>query len=266
MNALLIGGLYFAVPGLDIVAPGEAPWCRLDPRDYRTRRSSWVRQVIVHSTKGIWPQHVKPGAGPVGREKVVADFWRRDPQHSAAQLVIGSDGTVACLADLATVAAFHATVSNDWSVGIEVYQEADGGIYEAALASLRLLVPAVCDAMAIPFQIPTAYRGRPLARMLNGGRDCVGVFGHRDNTHQRGRGDPGDIALAELELAGAERIDFDRREDISRWMRRQQWLVNHGDRLVIDGVCGPATISAMRRRGLKDGHALDRAAAGPPLV
>ncbi len=266
MNALLVGGLFVPVPGIEITAPGPSSpaWCKLDPGDYRQRRTKWVRQIIIHTTKGLWPQHVIPGAGPDGREKVVADFWRRDMQHSAAQIVIGSNGKVGCLCDLATTAAYHATVSNDISVGIEVYQEKDGGIYEAAIASLGVLVPALCELLSIPFQIPRVYRGKPFTRMsLDGGPGLVGVFGHRDNTDRRGRGDPGDMAFAELEIRGAERLDFERREDVSVWMRRQQYLVNHGERLTVDGVPGPGTMSAMRRRGFANGRAIDLAQAGP---
>lgn len=267
MNALLIGGLFIGVPGLEILSPGPdaPPWCQLDPGDYRARKTSWVRQIIIHTTKGIEPQHIIPGAGPSGREQVVAEFWRGDPQHSAAQVVIGSDGKVACLCDLAKVAAYHATTCNDYSVGIEVYQERDGGIYEAAIAALGLLVPALCEAFQIPFQIPTAYDNRPLTRLVGGGPDCVGVFGHRDNTTRRGRGDPGDAVFAELELRGAERLDFEARDDLTRWKRRQQRLTTFGAKaIVIDGIAGPSTVHAMRRFGFASGRAIDVAVERPP--
>ena len=260
-GGLLIAGVVIAVDGLEIDNPATASWCKLHPDDYRRRKSTWIRQVIVHTTKGRWPQHVKPGAGPGGRDKSVAEYWYRDPdgrKQSAAHLVVDNDGTVACLADVASTCAYHATVSNDWSVGIEIYQEADGGIYEAAIASTVRLVDALCEHLSIPFQIPHAYRG-PLYRMLPGGKDCAGVFGHRDNTHDRGRGDPGDVIFAELELAGAERVDFERGEDLEVWSRRQRKLNAMGETLTVDGLAGPGTMRAMRRHGLASGRELDAA-------
>lgn len=258
-GGLLVGGLIVPVPGLDVVNPVNGPdWCKLGPADYRQRKTSWVRQIILHTTKGIWPQHVKPGAGPHGREKVVADFWRGDPQHSGAQLVVGSDGKVACLCDLAKVAAYHATVSNDWSIGIEMYQESDGSVYEACLHATTTLVLALCDQFSIPLQVPGPYTGQPIARMLDGGPDCVGVFGHRDNTTRRGHGDPGDAIFTDLMFAGAERLDFDKRQDLSVWMRRQMFLNRHGARLSIDGIAGPSTIRAAKDQGYATGRAIDR--------
>lgn len=258
-GGLLIAGVVVPVDGLEILNPVDGPnWCRLAAGDYTKRRTTWIRQIIVHTTKGLWPQHVIPGAGKGGRDRVVADFWRNDPTHSAAHLVVDTDGSVACLADLARDAAYHATVSNDWSIGIEMYQESNGGLYEATIASTVRLVAALCARFSIPFQIPTPYVG-PIARMTSGGKDCVGVFGHRDNTTRRGRGDPGDLVMAELQLAGAERLDFAAGEDLAFWKRRQRKLNAMGEKLDVDGIAGPATMRALRARGFTSGRELDRA-------
>ncbi len=272
MSGLLVAGLELEVPGVRVINSRDAAWCKLDGGDYRKRRTPWVRQIIVHTTKGKWPQHVKPGAGPDGRDRVVADFWHKDPLHSAAHIVIDSDGSVACLADLAAVCAYHATTSNDWSVGIEIYQEADGGIYEAALVALEKLVPFVCETMSIPFQIAgdRYVGGRILERMKHGGPDCVGIFGHRDqawdfenNTSARGRGDPGDEAYERLIAAGAEPMCFAGRGDLGAWKHRQLRLNLWGEKLTVDGICGPSTYRAMQRRGFAHGREIDAAAEAP---
>jgi hypothetical protein len=265
-GGLLIAGVIVPVEGLEIDNPSTASWCRLHPRDYQTRRSSWIRQVILHTTKGMWPQPILPGRGPSGRPKRVADYWYDDPdgkRQSAAQIVVGSDGKVACLADLARIAAYHATASNDWSVGVEIYQELGGGIYEAALASAVRLVDALCEHLEIPRQIPTSYHGGPLERMAHGGKDCVGVLGHRDNTTRRGRGDPGDEIFARLEAAGYERLDFAAGKDLEVWRWRQRRLNAMAEQLTVDGLAGPSTMAALRRRGMRDGRELlDAAAVG----
>lgn len=270
-GGLLIAGRSVPVPGLTIIPPAPVgpAWCSLEPGDYRMRNTSWVRQVVLHTTKGSWPQPILPGAGPGGSARVVAEFWRGDLTHSAAQIVIDADGTVACLCDLAYVAAYHAEMSNDWSVGIELYQIAGGGVYQATLDAAAALVPALCDALGIPFQIHAgAYGGKPLVRMERldntgrhqlGGPDVVGVIGHRDNTNNRGRGDPGDAVYAALIAAGAEPLDFAVGEDLRVGAARQTYLVQHGAKIAIDGKVGPVSLLAGRRQGFKRWRDVPRA-------
>jgi len=266
----MIAGLLHQVPGVECTSAGAGapPWCRLSPGDYTQRKTKWVRQIIIHTTKGIANQTIRPGRGPGGKDKVVADFWRGDPQHSAAQLVVDTDGSIACLADLATVAAYHATTSNDWSVGIEMYQEGDGSLYEATLTSTVALCRVLCEALAIPYQMHHApYRsGVIVDRLKHGGADCVGIFGHRDqawdfdrNTAARGQGDPGGAIYARLRNNGCEAFDFAKREDLSKWVTRQQKLRRLGEQVTVDGVCGPGTMAAMRRRDFRSGQELDAA-------
>lgn len=261
-GGLLIGGDLVPVPGLSVIPPagyGGPGWATLGPDDYTARHTGWIRQVIVHTTKGAWPQRVVPGAGLGDRAKVVADFWRGDPAHSAAHLVVDLDGTVVCLADLARVEAYHAERSNPWSVGIEMYQLSDGGLYEATLDATARLVVALCDHFGIPEQMPRGpYRNAPLRRMemgsgstrsQSGGPNCVGVFGHRDNTERRGRGDPGDEIFTRLSALGFEGWDYDAGEDLAAGRRRQRVLNERGETLDVDGVCGPGTMAAVKRQG-----------------
>lgn len=251
-GGLLIAGRIVPVPGLTIIPPSShsgPAWACLDPGDYRMRRAR-CRQVVLHTTKGTEPQHVKPGRGLAGAARNVADFWHRDPTHSAAQLVIDRDGTVLCLADIADHEAYHATVSNQFSVGIELYQEADGGLYEAVYDAVCLLVPALCTALDIPFNVVAdPYNGHPLPRFLNGAPDYYGVLGHRANTEQRGRGDPGDEVFRRLIAAGGEPVMAQKEQDILRAKARQRHLNAHGATLVVDGLCGPASMAAARAQG-----------------
>lgn len=279
-GGLLIAGLVVPVQGVTIHNPLDTKWCRLNPRDYKQRSTKWVRSIMQHTTKGIDPQHLVLGEGPPGKDELVAKFWQNDPTQSAAHIIVDNDGTAACLADLATIQAYHATTINDWSVGIETYQNPGGVLYEAAIATTVRITQAICEHMGIPFQMHGApYRpGRIVERLKHGGADCVGVFGHRDQAWKfpnqlgaterviypdgyanRGRGDPGDLIMLAIRKAGAEPFDFEKREDLSVWMRRQQHLVNIGERLTVDGVAGPGTMAALRRRGLKNGRAVDAA-------
>lgn len=272
-GGLLVAGVVVQVDGVDVANPLDTSWARLGPGDYRKRRTTWTRQAILHTTKGIWPQHVIPGALPGGKDKLLADFYRKDPNHNGAHAAADLDGTGACLADLARDAAFHATTSNDWSWGLEIYQLADGGLTEASIAAAREMVIAGCEALGIPLQIHYApYRsGQIVERMRNGGPDCVGIFGHRDQAWDfragraaRGRGDPGDIVVVELANdPRVERFDFTKGEDLDAWERRQRKLNAMGQRQMmgtvveVDGIAGPATMRALRSFGCSSGRELD---------
>lgn len=268
-DGLLIAGVLVPVPGLTILPPASAggpAWARLDRGDYTTRHS-WIRQVIIHSTGGLWPQPILPGMGPGGELPRYADIWQSDPAHSAAHLVVDSAGEVACLADLVTTTAYHAEDSNPWSIGVEMVQERDGSVYQATIDATARLAAAVCAAIGIPEQMPRGpYRGEPLLRMevtdhdhrvQFGGPDCVGVFGHRDNTATRGRGDPGDAIWTALAALGFEGMDYAGGEDLDLGRARQRWLNSVQSRrgetwspLVVDGLVGPSSLARARQLGI----------------
>lgn len=262
-NGLLINGTLHDVPGLAIIPPashGGPLWARLDRGDATTRHA-WIRQIIPHSVTGDWPQRVVPGAGSGGEGAHYADIWQSDPAHSAAHLVVDSAGVAVCLADLALVTAYHAEGSNPWSIGIEMVVAKDGTIREATLGGTARLISALCRIVGIPEQYHRGpYRDEPLLRMevsdnghrVNlGGPDCVGVFGHRDNTSRRGRGDPGDAIFAELAGLGFEALDYAAGEDLAKGRARQMALNLRGATLKVDGLVGPASLTEARRQGFK---------------
>lgn len=270
-GGLAIAGRIIPVPGLIVIPPATAgglDWSRLDPRDCRARKTTWVRQVMIHSVTGDWPQYVVPGAGPGGEAARYADIWRTDPTSSAAHIVVDSAGAAACLADLAYTCAYHAEGSNDWSVGIEMFVAKDGSIREATIDAAAAVTEAICDAMGIPFQFHCgAYRNEPLIRMEVtdgghrhnlGGPDCVGIFGHRDNTSERGRGDPGDAIYATLAGRGAEGLDYAAEQDLAVGRQRQTALNAEASRrgetwspLVVDGLVGPVSLARARQMGMR---------------
>lgn len=270
MSVLLAGALV-DVPGLRSHPPasrGGPPWCRLGPDDYRMRRA-WIRQLIVHTTGGHWPQVVVPGAGPSGHAEEIADMWRGADRgggervHSGAHAVVDFDGQLYCLADLSDVEAYHAEGSNPWSVGVEMCTRPDGAVYQATVDALVALARRLCwldepGLLPIPAQTQTRYAGAPLPRMETGsgasrrnlgGPTCCGVLGHRHNTSTRGRGDPGDAVFAALAATGFETPDFYAGEDLAVGAGRQRHLASLGEGLTVDGVVGPATLAAAARRG-----------------
>ncbi len=255
-----IGGQLFELPGVTVMGPGDLPWIRLEARDYRLRPpGTWIRQVMNHTTWGKWPMPILPGAGPDGGEKMIADYWHTSEegksQSGGAHIIVDFDGSAVCLVDLALVQAYHATWSNPFSIGIEMLQTNAGGVYEATLATTVKINRFLCDRFGIPYQVPSrVYDGHPIPRMIKGGPDMAGCFGHRDNTEDRGRGDPGDDLTRRLIADGAEPLDFNAREDLHVWRARQRRLVILGEKLIDDGLAGPQTIAAMRRQGFAHGR------------
>lgn len=229
-----------------------------------------VRQIIIHTTKGEVARVIRPGSGPVANDgEKVARFWstadnRGGGAHqSGAHIVIDRDGDVHVLADLGRVCAHHASNSavNRNSIGIEVYQEGekeDFALYEIQLIRLVQLVDLLTRLFGIQRQIPHGYFNRPIARLVVGGKDCVGVFGHRDVTSNRSQGDPGDQlmrALARPPEGGHpyEQYNFGLDEDKKIWVVRQREL-----NIPATGIPYTATAAALIKAGRKHGQWVPR--------
>lgn len=261
MPGLIIAGRQVPVGGLAILNANDRPWARLHPDDYTMRRTTWVRAIVLHTTGGNWPQAVRPGAGQRGHAQQIAEMWsgadRRGGErvHSGAHLVVDYDGTVACLADLQYHAAYHATTVNDHTIGIEMCTMPDGSIWQATLdATVQMAVGegGLCELFGIPPQVHAApYRNAPVSRLASGGRDAVGIYGHRDQSDQRGRGDPGDRIYELLVAVGAEPLDYGAEEDLDIGRARQRALNARGGGLTVDGLVGPASLAEARRQGYR---------------
>lgn len=230
--------------------------------DGRTRTRS-VSQIILHTTKGIpggsdkRPQILHKGKGP--NTKAVdrtINYWSTDPTPSGAHIVIDQDCSIGCLADLAYVTAYHAGNSsiNESSIGIEIYQGDDAGLYEEQLTAVVAVVNVLTAYFGIQRQVPSKYLNKPIKELDQGGGGLTGVFGHRDVSNNRGFGDPGDFIFQYLEHYGYDCFDFTTGEDRVIWKKRQERLnkeINAG--LVVDGLPGPATRAALLKLGRKDG-------------
>lgn len=266
----IVDGVAEPIPGLDVLNFRDDPRLRLRwNEDARARKTRWIRQVVLHTTKGIpggedkRTQDIRPGLGPPVQAGLrVARWWSTSPASAGAHLVVDHDGAVACLADLLTDATMHAGHANGTSIGVELFQGAGAELYEGQL----LVVVRFCDWLTRRFgiqrQIPHAYVG-PSQRLKEELRDVVGVLGHRDLSDRRGPGDPGNAVMNRLGLAGYEPLNFDLREDLEIWRRRQR-----GMGLKPDGVPGPITVAALRKLGRPHGMWVRRPgdAPGPELV
>lgn len=225
--------------------------------DSRPRTTRWLRGIVLHTTKGIpggrdqRAQVILPGLGSNREHDVkVAQFWSTDPTPSGAHLVVDRDGSIVCTADLLLEGAFHAGPVNDVSIGIEIYQGDGAELYEGQLAVVVRLLDWLTRRFGIQRQIPHRYLRRPVTRLAAGGRNLVGVYGHRDVTDNRGSGDPGDAIFDLLAAASYERWNFESGADLVAWKQRQADLIEQtGRQLDIDGIPGLGTQRAILANG-----------------
>jgi hypothetical protein len=263
---LLLSGQLVATAGITVVPPashGGPSWNALHPDD-RVPRTRAPSLIVLHTTGGHWPQPILPGAGAPGHARQILEMWSGadrgggERMHSGAHLVVDFDGTVYCAADLVRCAAHHAQQVNARSVGIEMCTTTRGELYQATIDATARLGELLTSSGApgsgllpVPAQMPRGpYRGAPLRRLeLEGkqteGADLVGVIGHRDQTAQRGRGDPGDAIWTALAGLGFEGVDYDGGEDLELGRARQQWLGG----IAVDGIVGRQSLTAARDAG-----------------
>lgn len=230
---------------------------------YRPRRTNWVRGICVHTRMGAWPLHLVDESRNRRWDEMVAQRWENSGRMAGAHIAIDADGSFACLSDLMTTATYHAGQVNEYSIGIEMYQEPDGTIYKATLMNAVAIIDAitrvfgiqrqVCSERQLSLRLASPVRGRTKSANLayhpggREGRDFVGVYGHRNCTRNRGLGDPGDHIFQFLKMAGYEEFDIDADEDRHVWLSRQAQIGIPEDSL--DGIPGPMTCEALLDQG-----------------
>ena len=261
---LIIGGKSFDVPGLKVVSFADDATLRLGDDDCGHRSTSWVRLIVLHTTMGeVGP--LLPGVGPSGGARGTVAAQKADSKtHAGEHLIVDADGVVYCLCDLLYASAYHAESLNDVSIGIEFKQTKVSGswaLYQAQMEAGVLLVDALTRMLSIQRQFHAPYHGEatPVQRLANrkvgggAGTDCVGICGHRDNTINRGPGDPGEYIFNALAAAGYEKFDYakGRGEDRDEWGKRQVGAgMSAAD---ADGVAGPKTVKQLLSIGHKYG-------------
>lgn len=225
--------------------------------DWRHRgRHDIVIGIVLHTRLGL-PVKVRAGSGPNrGWDLDLAARFSKDTRAASCHIGIDADGSFGCFADLMTVATYHAGHVNGITVGIELFQETDGTVYEETLHAGADVCDVVTRVFGIQRQFPTERAiCRRFANIVpsdaktyvpgaNRGRDFSGVYGHRNITRNRGAGDPGDEIFGVLAARGYEAYAVDKGEDVAVWEQRQSDLGLHPDE--VDGVPGEVTRNLIR--------------------
>ena len=232
----------------------------LSKEDYKPRPKTWVRGIVLHTTKGIPGGHdtrkqdIIVGLGPnTDRDKRIVKMWSLDSRHAGAHLIADHDASWVCTCDLVKDATFHAGNVNDVTIGIEIYQGDEAELYLSQLESVVTMIDFLTKIFGIQRQFHWPYLRFATTRGLRRGLDMVGIYGHRDCSNNRGSGDPGDKIFELLRDAGYESYNYQLNEDKNEWKLRQKDLG-----LLQDGVPGPRTVTELLNRGYKHGLLISR--------
>ena len=262
---LVINGKKVPVPGLESACYLDNPkYGFTNKKDFATRTGADVRSICVHTRMGIRTQPVVNCTKPRNWDFVGVNNANRDDRIASWHISIDSDGSFVCHLDLLLHKAYHCGQVNDYSVGIEMFQEADGTITNETLDACVKIIDVITRELFIQRQIPedtvliTRFaRSTPgnskstrLSYLRDGrsGSDYVGVFGHRNATKNRGPGDPGDHIFDRLRAAGYESYRLSDDSDKLVWTERQKKLG-----VEANGVPGPATVGMLIKAGYKHG-------------
>jgi hypothetical protein len=258
-SGFVIDGVPLAVPGIEVVNYLDDPKLKLSLQDGKPRTRDDVTLIVLHSTLGApdrtytHPQTVIPGRGPsTNAGERTNEMWQHDGRCAGAHEVVDNDGVTYQLCDLHLWESYNATSVNARAIGVEFRQGvAMSEFYAEAFHAGRVGVDWKTAYFGIQRMIPKGYRNRASKRLADGAADFIGVIGHRDQSDNRGAGDPGDALMAEFATAGYEQFDVDLGEDRDVWRARQRWLGMPASQQ--DGVPGPTTRSYLKGLGFTCG-------------
>jgi hypothetical protein len=206
---LIIDGQRVETPGLETISWLDDPAV---PRvkDGRRRVPQSARAVVLHTVHGkLGPLSDVPSVPSVRAERY-ARYQAGTAREVSWHLTVDTDGTIVQSADIAAWTCWHATAVNGWTVGIELVQEADGTVYRPQLAAVVALCDLLCARLGIERRVP-ARGGVPIVgvvpRLTGTDGPWSGVFGHRNQTRNRGPGDPGSSVFLALLAAGYAGVD-----------------------------------------------------------
>lgn len=209
---LVVDGQRVETPGLETVSWLDDPHVPrvTDGRRRVPQAARAARAIVLHTVHGKLGPLSDKASVPSVRAERYARYQATTTREVSWHLTVDTDGTIVQSADVATWTCWHATAVNGWTVGIELVQESDGTLYRPQLAATVALCELLCARLGIERRVP-ARAGVPIVgvvpRLTGTDGPWSGVFGHRNQSHNRGKGDPGDhvfLALLAAGFAGVE--------------------------------------------------------------
>ena len=202
--SLVIDGQRIETPGMETISWLDDPAV---PRvkDGRRRVPQSARAVVLHTVHGKLGPLSDAASAPSVRAERYARYQAGTAREVSWHITVDTDGTIVQSTDVAAWTCWHATSVNGWTVGVELVQEADGTVYRPQLAAVVALCDLLCARLGIERRVP-ARAGVPIvgvvSRLTGTDGPWSGVFGHRNQTRNRGPGDPGSSVFLALLAAG----------------------------------------------------------------
>jgi len=249
---IVLGGKRIEYP-LSVCWLEKPQWC---PKATDvSKRYAWLRGIVLHTVHGK-KGPLKPGAKDTGREFNYARYFANSTRKVSCDYIIDTDGSIAVTNDPLVNFTWHAESVNPVTLGIEFVQDDDGSLYEEQINAGVRFVSFLCEQLGIQKQVP-AIAGKPDPQVYtrlkapNDGHTLVGVYGHRNQTVNRGFGDPGNWIFEALLRNGFEGFNFEKDEDLLVWKDRQKAVdIPEKDQ---DGIPGPNTRTHLAAAGYKNG-------------
>jgi len=252
-TGLILGGRKTQIPSVTVLNYEDAPQFKMSREDGEARGADEaIRLIVLHTTTGSMPQHLRPGKGPVGDlAERNARYWATSTRQASAHLVIDRDGSVIQIADLLRSITYHAgnREVNHHSIGIELAIGSDGILYEGQMEALMVILDTLTRHPEIPVPRQYAIGPWPIANIAS----FRGIISHRD-VGNRGEGDCGPVPYTYLERARYDAVNVSLGADRSLWRTRQAQLNQqlytadaHATPLKLDGDPGPATWALSKR-------------------
>lgn len=248
---IIVGKKKYEIPGLK-----TSCWIDDSKIKYVTdkdKREREARGIIGHTHKGV-KGDLLPGVGPnTTIDEKLALYQVTTKRYVSWDYTIDGNADVTCQNDPLEDYTWQAGHVNPFTLGFEMVQvHNDGDVYESQINGAVLLIDFLTYVLGIQRQIPWDKKhNRPnldqIKRLVNGGRDVVGVYGHVNVTSERGEGDPGPYLFIKLKEAGYEIFDYDDEEDLETWKIRQK------DLGIPDTECDGIALSKTRNKMIEMG-------------
>lgn len=255
--SIVLNGTKHEIPGVKTTSWLDDPSIKYITD--KTPRKSWLRAIVGHTIHGKEGK-LRPGDGPnTDKDVQLARYQTNTERQVSWDFTEDMNGDWLIQNDPLKDYSWQATSVNGITCGFEMVQTGEGDLYEGQIAKAVLFIDGLTALLGIQRQIPwDKKKDKPVRgivkRIEAGAKDVVGIYGHRNQTTNRGAGDPGDHLFWALKAAGYELFDMDALEDIEAWKKRQLSLGLDG----VDGVPGPKTLSALKNAGHKNGMFVHR--------
>jgi hypothetical protein len=260
--SIVLNGEKVATPGLETFS-----WLD-DPKVPKTTdvspRTQWLRAIVLHTVHGKVGKLLPGLSKPSTRAESYAKYQANTSRDVSWDYTIDTDGTIIASNDPIKFFTWQATSVNPFTLGIELVQEDNGDLYEGqmdvAVRFLDLLTRELADrGHPIQRQVPMGNDGKPVKGVIHRigdssqAKSVVGVYGHRNQTTNRGPGDPGDYIFNALLKAEYKGFNLDLQDDITFWKGIQTRLG-----IAADGIPGKGTQQALLAAGYKHGLMVTR--------